>query len=124
MTMTKKKRQSLKKKLVNMLKLSKYMVYIIYDYVNYSHENLLKIYNQNCQNKVPVIHSPLFEKCIRAIQMGYAGIGFKEDEIQKNDIKSFLQIHNNFYLGSYQRHSYIMINGSEKNGIWINALLV
>lgn len=105
-------------------KLNKYLVNIIHDCINYSNNNLLKLYNNNCSNKKEVINPPLFELMIKAIQLGYGGIGYRKNEVLIKDRDDFLNNHNNFKHNIYNGYECIMIKGMKNDERWINIFLL
>jgi hypothetical protein len=120
--MGKKKEEKKIKDILNNVGLSQNMSNLIYKYIDYSHSNLLKIYQQTSLNQPPLLILSIFESVISAIKLGYCGIGFDPKNISKDLIDNFLKIYTNFEYGSYSGYSYICLKGT-KCGTWLHFFL-
>ena len=115
----------LKKQLFKHTQLSKDILGIIYKYINYSHDNLTKVYNKNLNKKKYFIQIPdLLTIIFKCAKNGYAGIGFPcnsqtAEHLKKESVKynKVLQ----YYRSPFDNTiDIIRLMGIE--GIWIHIL--
>lgn len=112
----------IKQSLLDNTLLSNDMINTIYQYNDQSEQTLLKLYEKTSKCKVEVnTHQiPIYEKVIRAVQLGYIGIGYIRQQIPEVDIIDCIEKYNFLEHRHFNGYDIIILKNVKEVGTWIN----
>jgi len=112
----------IKQSLLDNTSLSNDMINTIYQYNDQSEQTLLKLYEKTSKCKVEVnSHQiPIYEKVIRAVQLGYLGIGYIRGQIPEVDIIDCIEKYNFLEHRHFNGYDMIILKNLKEVGTWIN----
>jgi septum formation topological specificity factor MinE len=106
-------------------KISRDILGIIYKYINYSHDNLTKVYNKNLTKykQMTILVPDILTIITKCVKNGHAGIGVNTNSELAEHFKKQVVIYNNilqYYRSPYDNTiDIIRLNGLE--GDWIHV---